>query len=155
MQVPASFDYVVASSVDDAIAKLAADEDARGIAGGHSLLPMMKLRLASPGTLIDLSALAAELRYVRADGDAIRIGALATPVSSNPVLERACISDAARVAAYRRTRRRCEGGPRHRRNRRPGRRRHPDAVRVLGRELDPAAARDLGPHEVVRSVPVQ
>ena len=103
MQVPASFDYVVAASVDDAIAKLAADEDARVIAGGHSLLPMMKLRLASPGTLIDLSALAAELRYVRADGDAIRIGALAThrDVRESPLLaERArVLVEAERVIA--------------------------------------------------------
>jgi carbon-monoxide dehydrogenase medium subunit len=94
MQVPASFEYVVATSVDDVIAKLAHDDDARVIAGGHSLLPMMKLRLASPGTLIDISRLEAELRYIRADGAGIRIGALAT---HRDVLESSLIAQRARV----------------------------------------------------------
>jgi len=94
MQVPASFEYVVATSVDDAIAKLSADDDARVIAGGHSLLPMMKLRLASPSTLIDLSHLQDELRYIRADGEGIRIGAMAT---HRDVLESALLAQRARV----------------------------------------------------------
>ena len=94
MQVPASFEYVVATSVDDAIAKLSADDDARVIAGGHSLLPMMKLRLASPGTLIDLSHLESELRYIRADGPGIRIGALAT---HRDVIESPLLAQRARV----------------------------------------------------------
>jgi carbon-monoxide dehydrogenase medium subunit len=94
---------VVAASLDDAIARLAADDDARVIAGGHSLLPMMKLRLASPGTLIDLSRLEGELRYVRADGDGLRIGALATHrdiLESRLVAQRAVVlTEAEKVIA--------------------------------------------------------
>jgi carbon-monoxide dehydrogenase medium subunit len=77
MQVPASVDYERASSLDDAIGRLERHGDgARVIAGGHSLLPMMKLRLAVPDVLIDINDLA-ELRRIWVDGDVLRIGALA------------------------------------------------------------------------------
>ena len=77
MQVPASVDYERATSLDDAIGRLERHGDgARLIAGGHSLLPMMKLRLAVPEVLIDINDLA-ELRRIRVDGDVLRIGALA------------------------------------------------------------------------------
>ncbi len=76
MQTPAPFEYQRATSVEDAVAALQRlGPDARVIAGGHSLLPMMKLRLASPEHLIDINDLA-ELAYIRAEGDEIRIGAL-------------------------------------------------------------------------------
>ncbi|MBR7825058.1 xanthine dehydrogenase family protein subunit M [Actinospica sp. MGRD01-02] len=76
MQVPASFDYRRAESVDDALALLERYGDgARVIAGGHSLLPMMKLRLARPEYLVDINDLT-ELDYLRLDGDRLRIGAL-------------------------------------------------------------------------------
>ena len=76
MQTPAPFEYERATSVDGAIASLVAhDGDARIIAGGHSLLPMMKLRLAAPEHLIDINDLH-ELEYIREEGDEIRIGAL-------------------------------------------------------------------------------
>jgi carbon-monoxide dehydrogenase medium subunit len=77
MQVPAPFDYARASSVDEAIGLLERlGPEARLVAGGHSLLPMMKLRLATPEHLIDINPLEAELGYIReGDGD-IRIGAL-------------------------------------------------------------------------------
>jgi len=76
MQTPAPFDYERASSVDGAIASLQRlGSDARIIAGGHSLLPMMKLRLANPSYLIDINELH-ELEYIRHVGDEIRIGAL-------------------------------------------------------------------------------
>jgi len=76
MQTPAPFDYERATSVDGAIAALdRLGPDARIIAGGHSLLPMMKLRLANPGHLIDINDLD-ELAYIRTEGDEIRIGAL-------------------------------------------------------------------------------
>lgn len=55
--IPAAFDYERATSVDDAVAKLAANPGAKLLAGGHSLLPLMKLRLASPGRLIDIGRL--------------------------------------------------------------------------------------------------
>ncbi|HEX3649591.1 MAG TPA: xanthine dehydrogenase family protein subunit M [Pseudonocardiaceae bacterium] len=73
--IPAAFDYVRAGSMDEAVALLASDEDAKLIAGGHSLLPMMKLRLAFPSMLVDVRRLPG-LSYVRVDGDEIAIGAL-------------------------------------------------------------------------------
>jgi carbon-monoxide dehydrogenase medium subunit len=76
VQIPAPFDYARATSVDDAVALLTRyGEDARVIAGGHSLLPMMKLRLARPDWLIDINDLR-ELDFIRRDGDRLRIGAL-------------------------------------------------------------------------------
>jgi carbon-monoxide dehydrogenase medium subunit len=76
VQTPAPFDYERATSVDGAIASLQRlGSEARVIAGGHSLLPMMKLRLANPEHLIDINDLA-ELAYIREDGDEIVIGAL-------------------------------------------------------------------------------
>ena len=76
MQLPAPFEYERASSLDQAIALLERHgPDARVIAGGHSLLPMMKLRLARPEVLIDVNELS-DLSYVRIEGDELRIGAL-------------------------------------------------------------------------------
>jgi aerobic carbon-monoxide dehydrogenase medium subunit len=76
MQTPAPFTYERATSVDAAIAALVKhDGEARIIAGGHSLLPMMKLRLAQPQHLIDINDLD-ELAYIREFADEIRIGAL-------------------------------------------------------------------------------
>lgn len=76
MQTPAPFEYERATSVEGAIAALGRlGPEARIIAGGHSLLPMMKLRLASPEHLIDINDLA-ELAYIREEGGEIRIGAL-------------------------------------------------------------------------------
>jgi carbon-monoxide dehydrogenase medium subunit len=77
VQTPAPFEYQRALSVDDAIAALQRlGPDARIIAGGHSLLPMMKLRLANPEHLIDINDLEDELGYIREDGAEILIGAL-------------------------------------------------------------------------------
>ena len=76
MQTPAPFDYERATSVDGAIAALdRLGPEARIIAGGHSLLPMMKLRLASPSHLVDINDLT-DLTYIREEGSEIRIGAL-------------------------------------------------------------------------------
>lgn len=76
MQVPAPVEYERATSVDNAIALLERyGPEARLIAGGHSLLPMMKLRLARPEVLIDINDLA-DLSYIRVDGDALHIGAM-------------------------------------------------------------------------------
>jgi carbon-monoxide dehydrogenase medium subunit len=76
LQTPASFEYERATSVEGAIASLQRlGPEARIIAGGHSLLPMMKLRLANPEHLIDINDLS-ELSYIREEGDEIRIGAL-------------------------------------------------------------------------------
>jgi len=76
LQTPAPFEYERATSVEGAIAALERlGSEARIIAGGHSLLPMMKLRLASPEHLIDINDLA-ELAYIREQDGEIRIGAL-------------------------------------------------------------------------------
>lgn len=76
MQIPAPFDYAKATSIDDAVALLTRyGDDAHIVAGGHSLLPMMKLRLARPDWLIDINDLT-ELDYITRDGDQLRIGAL-------------------------------------------------------------------------------
>ncbi len=74
--IPASFDYVRVASVDETLAQLSAHGDeAKLLAGGHSLLPLMKLRLAVPSVLVDVGRLG-ELSYVRDAGDHVAIGAL-------------------------------------------------------------------------------
>lgn len=103
MQVPAPFAYERASSVDNALALLAAaGPEARVVAGGHSLIPMMKLRLAQPEKLIDINELT-ELSYVRVQDDQLRIGAMtrhADLLDSAVARERAPIlTDAERVIA--------------------------------------------------------
>lgn len=76
MQVPASFEYTRAHSVDEAIAMLERyGQESRLVAGGHSLLPMMKLRLAQPEALVDINPLS-ELDYIREESGELRIGAL-------------------------------------------------------------------------------
>jgi carbon-monoxide dehydrogenase medium subunit len=76
VQTPAAFEYERATSVEGALASLQRlGPEARVIAGGHSLLPMMKLRLANPEHLIDINDLT-ELSYIREEGDEIAIGAL-------------------------------------------------------------------------------
>ena len=76
MQVPAPFEYQRASSVAEAVAMLEHHgEEARLIAGGHSLLPMMKLRLAAPEVLIDINEVT-DLQRISVDGDTLRIGAM-------------------------------------------------------------------------------
>jgi aerobic carbon-monoxide dehydrogenase medium subunit len=77
MQIPAAFEYERATSVDHAL-ELLRDKgpEARLLAGGHSLLPMMKLRLAAPEHLIDIDALAGELGYIRQENGEVRIGAM-------------------------------------------------------------------------------
>ncbi len=77
MQVPGPFEYERATSVDHAIGLLdRLGEGARIVAGGHSLLPMMKLRIANPEYLIDINDLALELGYVITDPTLVRIGAM-------------------------------------------------------------------------------
>ncbi|WP_431952162.1 FAD binding domain-containing protein [Nocardia lijiangensis] len=77
MQVPGPFEYERATGVDHAIGLLdRLGEEARILAGGHSLLPMMKLRLANPEYLIDINDLSAELGYIVTDPTLVRIGAM-------------------------------------------------------------------------------
>jgi carbon-monoxide dehydrogenase medium subunit len=76
-QRPAEFEYKRPASLDEAIGLLAGNGDTRVLAGGHSLLPMMKLRLAEPATVVDIGRLPG-LDGITEDGDGLRIGALAT-----------------------------------------------------------------------------
>ncbi|MGH9211952.1 MAG: FAD binding domain-containing protein [Acidimicrobiales bacterium] len=74
--IPATFDYQRASSLDEAVTLLTEHgDDAKLLAGGHSLLPLMRLRLAMPAVLVDIGRID-DLSYVREDGDTVRIGAL-------------------------------------------------------------------------------
>src|SRR6516162_4888067 len=75
MQVPAHVEYERAVSVEHALSLLGRPET-RVLAGGHSLIPMMKLRLAQPEMLVDINGLT-ELAYIKLDGAQLRIGALA------------------------------------------------------------------------------
>lgn len=76
LQTPAPVDYAKATSVADALARLAElGEEARVLAGGHSLLPMMKLRLAYPESLVDINDIP-ELTGIRVEGDQIVVGAM-------------------------------------------------------------------------------
>ena len=90
--IPLAFDYEVAESVDHAIDLLGQHGDeAKLLAGGHSLLPIMKLRLAAPAVLVDLGRVE-ELQYVRDEGDHIAIGAMTrhTDVEHDPLLQEQC-----------------------------------------------------------------
>ena len=72
--IPVSFDYERATSIDDAIAKLAASAGGKVLAGGHSLVPLMKLRLSEPARLVDISKIPG-LSGIRESGGAIEVGA--------------------------------------------------------------------------------
>jgi aerobic carbon-monoxide dehydrogenase medium subunit len=89
--IPARFDYEVAESPEHALELLGGDEDAKLLAGGHSLLPAMKLRLARPTLLVDVGRLA-ELSYVRDEGEHVAIGALTRhkDVRDAPLLREHC-----------------------------------------------------------------
>lgn len=88
--IPPEFDYVRAGSVDDAVSALAGGgEDAKILAGGQSLIPLLRLRLSYPTTLVDVGGVA-EMRGVREDGDVLVIGAATThaEVISDPLVRK-------------------------------------------------------------------
>jgi aerobic carbon-monoxide dehydrogenase medium subunit len=89
--IAAQFDYVRANTLDEALALLAQNEDAKILAGGHSLIPAMKLRLAQPPLLIDLGRIK-DLSYIREEGGQIRIGAMTThyEIESSKSLKTIC-----------------------------------------------------------------
>ena len=104
MQVPVRSEYEVATSVEEAVGLLRRHgPEARLVAGGHSLIPMMKLRLAAPEVLVDIHELDDELRYVRQEDGVLKIGALARHrdlLESPVVLERyTLLADAERFIA--------------------------------------------------------
>jgi aerobic carbon-monoxide dehydrogenase medium subunit len=89
--IPAPFDYGVAESVEQAVELLGSREDAKLLAGGHSLLPAMRVRLARPALLVDVGRLD-ELSYVRDAGEQLAIGALTRhhDVQRDPLLQEHC-----------------------------------------------------------------
>jgi aerobic carbon-monoxide dehydrogenase medium subunit len=90
--IATQFDYKVPKSLDEAVSLLAADpESAKILAGGHSLIPAMKLRLAQPQLLIDIARLK-DLAYIREDGNHILIGATTThyQIESSELLKKIC-----------------------------------------------------------------
>jgi len=97
--IPAAFEYERAGSLEDAVELLGRDEDAKLLAGGHSLVPAMKLRIARPTLLVDIGRLD-DLRFVREDGDHVVVGALSRhgDLAADPSLRTSCaiVADAAK-----------------------------------------------------------
>ena len=90
--IPAVFEYQAPTTIDEALSLLAANPDeAKILAGGHSLIPAMKLRLAQPGMLVDIGRIK-DLAYIREEGDQIAIGAMTThyQIESSALLQKIC-----------------------------------------------------------------
>lgn len=90
--IPAQFDYESPTTIDEALSLLSANvNDAKILAGGHSLIPAMKLRLAQPALLVDLARIK-DLSYIREEADSILIGAMTThyEIESSSLLKRIC-----------------------------------------------------------------
>src|SRR4026209_2787332 len=90
--IPAQFDYLAPATLDEALIKLTQrPDDAKILAGGHSLIPAMKLRLAQPQLLIDIARIKS-LAYIREEGDQILIGATTThyQLESSDLLKQIC-----------------------------------------------------------------
>ena len=101
--IPSNFDYVAPTTVDEAVAELAqGGEDAKVIAGGQTLMPVLRLRLAAPTVLVDLGRID-ELRGVRDDSDSLVIGAMTTyyALLGNPLISKYALllADATRTVA--------------------------------------------------------
>lgn len=105
--IPYQFDYIRATSVQNAVELLAQSTDAKLLAGGHSLIPAMKLRMASVKKLIDVTGIS-ELREIKVTGDKLEIGALAThaSVEQSDVVQKNCaaLADAAALIGDRQVR---------------------------------------------------
>ena len=89
--IPAQFEYARANTLEEALSLLAQNEDAKILAGGHSLIPAMKLRLAMPSMLVDIARIK-DLSYISEDGNQIRIGAMTThyQIESSDLLKNIC-----------------------------------------------------------------
>ena len=90
--IPTQFDYIAAKSLDEALSLLGKHkDDAKLLAGGHSLIPAMKLRLAQPQVLIDISRIK-DLSYIREEKGQVRIGSMTThyQIESSELLHRIC-----------------------------------------------------------------
>ena len=89
--IPAQFDYARAATLEEALNLLAQNEDAKILAGGHSLIPAMKLRLTQPPLLVDIGRIK-DLSYIREEDGQIRIGAMTThyQIESSEQLQQIC-----------------------------------------------------------------
>src|SRR5437763_6980773 len=89
--IPAQFDYARANTLDEALNLLAQNEDAKILAGGHSLIPAMKLRLIQPPLLVDIGRIK-DLSYIREEDGQIRIGSMTThyQIESSELLKQIC-----------------------------------------------------------------
>jgi aerobic carbon-monoxide dehydrogenase medium subunit len=89
--IPAQFEYQRASTLDEALSLLAQNEDSKILAGGHSLIPAMKLRLTQPPLLVDIGHIK-DLSYLREEAGQIRIGAMTThyQIESSDLLKKIC-----------------------------------------------------------------
>src|SRR5437660_11484646 len=89
--ISAQFDYVRAQTLNEALTLLAQNEEAKILAGGHSLIPAMKLRLAMPPLLIDIGSIK-DLSYIREEDGQIRVGAMTThyQIESSDLLKKIC-----------------------------------------------------------------
>jgi carbon-monoxide dehydrogenase medium subunit len=100
--IPASFDYVRPKTLSEALSLLGKNPEAKILAGGHSLIPMMRFRMATPPMLIDINQLQ-ELAYIKEDGDWLRIGAMTreADVDRSDVVRKRypLLADTARVVA--------------------------------------------------------
>jgi carbon-monoxide dehydrogenase medium subunit len=90
--IPAPFDYEAADSVEAALGLLTSREDAKLLAGGHSLIPAMKLRATRPSLLVDIGPLRGELAYVRDAGEHLAVGALTrhAQLEADPLVQEHC-----------------------------------------------------------------
>jgi aerobic carbon-monoxide dehydrogenase medium subunit len=88
---PRQFEYFAPATLDEAVRLLAKHEGAKVLAGGHSLIPLMKLRIASPEVVVDINGIR-DLSYIREAGGAVNIGALArlSEIQYSPLLKRLC-----------------------------------------------------------------
>ena len=86
--IPAAFDYRLAAGLEEAVSLLAGNEDAKLLAGGHSLLPLMRLRLARPSLLVDIGGLRRQLSFIRDEDGWIVVGAMTRhhELTTSPVL---------------------------------------------------------------------
>lgn len=100
--IPASFDYARPKTVEEAVSLLGDNPEAKILAGGHSLIPMMRFRMATPAMLIDINQLQG-LSYIKEDGDWLEIGAMTreSEIESSEVVQKSypLLADTARVVA--------------------------------------------------------
>ena len=90
--IPANFEYFAPTTIDEALKLIAQHgDDCKILSGGHSLVPVLKLRLATPGIVVDIGRIK-ELNFIKIDGNTIRIGALAThhAIASSPDIKQHC-----------------------------------------------------------------